>query len=127
MQGFSLSPYIFTLVLDVLTGHIQDVVPKCILFIDDIVLKRESQEDVNCKIGMCREVLQSKSFCLSRSKTEDMKCKFNKRQINNNLKVKIGEQIISNVSSFRYIESIVRNNGEIDSDVTHMIQARWMK
>ena len=37
-QGSSLSHYLFTLVLDVLTEHIQDAISKCMLFIDDIVL-----------------------------------------------------------------------------------------
>ena len=31
-QGSSLSLYLFTLILDVLTGHIHDAMPKCILF-----------------------------------------------------------------------------------------------
>ena len=42
-QGSSLSLYLFTLVLDVLTKYIQDVVSKCMLFVDDIVLIRGSQ------------------------------------------------------------------------------------
>ena len=36
-----------------------------------------------------------------------MKCKFNKRQINNNLNVKIGEHNIPKVLSFRYLGSII--------------------
>ena len=76
---------------------------------------------------MWREALESKGFRLSRNKTEYMECKFNKRQTNNNLEVKIGEHIIPKVSSFRYLGSIIQSNGEIDGDVTHRIQAGWMK
>ncbi|KAF1894208.1 hypothetical protein Lal_00004132 [Lupinus albus] len=29
--------------------------------------------------------------------------------------------------SYRYLRSIIKDNGEIDRDVNHMIQASWMK
>ncbi|RHN48204.1 putative RNA-directed DNA polymerase [Medicago truncatula] len=37
-QGSTLSPYLFALVLDVLTEHIQELAPRCIHFADDVVL-----------------------------------------------------------------------------------------
>ena len=76
---------------------------------------------------MWRETLKSKDFHLSRNKIEYMECKFNKRQTNNNLEVKIGEHIILMVLSFQYLGSITQNNGEIDEDVIHKIQVGWMK
>jgi len=126
-QGSSLSPYLFTLVMDVLTGHLQDAIPKCMLFADDIVLIEESKEDVNGKLEVWREALESKGFRLSRSKTEYMECKFSKKQANNDMEVKIGEHIIPQVSKFRYLGSILQRDGEIDGDVTHRIQAGWTK
>ena len=93
-QQLSLSPYLFTLVLDVLTRHIQDVVLKHMLFVNDIVLLEESQKEVNCKLEVRKEALELKGFCLSRTKIEYIECKFNKRQTNNDLEVKIKEYII---------------------------------
>ena len=49
-QGSTLSPYLFTLVLDVLTEHIQELALRCMLFPDDIVLLGESREEVNGRL-----------------------------------------------------------------------------
>ena len=77
-QRLSLNSYFFTLILDVLIGHIQYDVPKYMLFAYDIVLVEKSQEVINCKLEMWKKVLESKGFHLSKNKTEYIKCKFYK-------------------------------------------------
>jgi len=43
------------------------------------------------------------------------------------LEVKVGDCIISQVTRFKYLGSIVQNDGEIEAYVNHRIQARLLK
>ena len=75
-QGSALSPYLFVLVMDKVTRNIQGDIPWCMLFTDDVVLVDESQTGVNRKLELWWQTLESKSFRLSRTKTEYMRCNF---------------------------------------------------
>jgi Reverse transcriptase (RNA-dependent DNA polymerase) len=75
-QGSTLSPYIFTLVMDEIINDIQGDIPWCMLFADDVVLIDDSRIGVDQKLELWRQTLESKSFRLSRTKTEYMRCQF---------------------------------------------------
>jgi len=49
-QGLALSLFLFTIVMDELTRKIQDEVPWCMLFADDIVLIDETRAGLNDKL-----------------------------------------------------------------------------
>ena len=72
-QGSALSPYLFTLVMDEVTGDIRDI-PWCMLFADDVVLVDDSGAGVNRKLELWRRTQESKGFRLSRTRTEYMRC-----------------------------------------------------
>ena len=59
-QGSALSPYLFNIVLDVLTASIQEEIPKCMLFADDIVLLGDSTGEINQKVELWRMTLELK-------------------------------------------------------------------
>ena len=75
-QGSALSPYLFTIVMDELTREIQEKVPWCMFFADNIVLIDESREGVNLKLELWRQTLELKGFKLSKTKTEYMQYRF---------------------------------------------------
>ena len=56
-----------------------------------------------------------------------MECKFSKRNSNSNVDVKLGNHTVPQVTRFKYLGSIIQNNGEIEGDVSHRIQAGWLK
>ena len=126
-QGSALSPYLFTLVMDELTRHIQEDIPWCMLFADDIVLVDETREGVNRKLELWRDTLESKGFKLSRTKTEYMHCRFKRTSYQDDGIVKLGEVEVPKVNQFRYLGSIIQNDGNIGNDVTHRIQTGWKK
>ncbi|KAH1125341.1 hypothetical protein GYH30_014768 [Glycine max] len=95
--------------------------------IDDIVLLGESREELNERLETWRRALETHGFRLSRSKSEYMECKFNKRRRVSNSEVKIGDHIIPQVTRFKYLESVIQDDREIEGDVNHRIQAGWMK
>ena len=97
------------------------------LFADDIVLLADSREEINTKLEIWRNALESKGFRLSRNKTEYMHSNFTNKQLRDDLKVRLREDIIPQVTKFKYLGSIIRQDGEIDDDVNHRIQAGWCK
>ena len=67
--------------MDELTRAIQDEIPWCKLFADDIILVNQTRAGVNVKLELWRQSLESRGFRLSRAKTEYMECKFSKQGI----------------------------------------------
>jgi len=73
-QGSTLSPFLFTIVMDEHTKEIQGEVRWCMLFADDIVLIDETKVGLNDKLEEWRHTLEFRRFRLSTSKTEYLRC-----------------------------------------------------
>ncbi|KAM0844118.1 hypothetical protein ACQ4PT_057266 [Festuca glaucescens] len=125
-QGSALSPYMFSLVLDEVTKDIQVDIPWCMLFADDVVLVDETRADVNRKLELWRQTLESKGFRLSRTKTKYMRCSFSGVGGEDG-DVRLEGQIVPKRETFRYLGSMLQSNGDIDEDVCHRIKVGWMK
>ncbi|KAG5631776.1 hypothetical protein H5410_003493 [Solanum commersonii] len=113
--------------MDELTWSIQEEVPWCMLFADDIVLIDETRDRVDVRLEVWRQALESKGFRLSRTKTEYLRCNFSDVVEEADVGVRLAAQIIPKRESFRYLGSVIQESGDIDDDVTHRIGVAWMK
>jgi len=125
-QASALSPFLFTLVMDVLTRGIQGELPWCVLFADDIVLIDETRQGVNDKWERWRHTLESRGFRVSRSKTEYLHCCFSER-IDAGGEVNLDGRSTTKVDKFKYLGSIIKHNGDIDEDINQRIKVSWQK
>ncbi|GKB80367.1 retrovirus-related pol polyprotein LINE-1, partial [Tanacetum coccineum] len=86
-QGSTISPYLFALILDELSRGIQEGIPWCMIFADDIVLVSESAEGLNDRLENWREALEANGLRVSREKTEYLRCDFSNSEIAHNEEV----------------------------------------
>lgn len=73
-QGSTLSPFIFTVIVEEISKSFWETIPECMQFSNDIVLVAETKEDVNSKLEGRRAVLEGTG--LSRTKTKYLQCDF---------------------------------------------------
>jgi Reverse transcriptase (RNA-dependent DNA polymerase) len=121
-----LSPYIYTLVMDENTKDIQRDIPWCILFVDDVILIDESKIGVDQKLELLRQILESKGFRLSRTKTEYMRCQFSGKNSDDG-DISLDGRVVTMNDTFRYLGSMLQSDGEIDENVSYRIRDGWVK
>ncbi|KAH9622603.1 hypothetical protein KSS87_021570 [Heliosperma pusillum] len=72
--GSALSPLLFAIVMDELTGSIQDEVPWCMMFTDDII--DETKDGVRKKVGALETEVRISRLYTEQKKTEYLECRF---------------------------------------------------
>ena len=105
-QGSTLSPFLFAIIMVELTRDIQDRVPWCMLFADDIVFIDETKGGLKEKLERWRHSVESRWFKLSRSKTEYLRCGFNGEEGGGG-EVTVDRVVIPRVEKFKYLGSIM--------------------
>ncbi|GKC33314.1 hypothetical protein Tco_1040608 [Tanacetum coccineum] len=89
----------------------------------------KSPYGLNGRLEQWREVLVYKGLRVSKENTKYMRCDFNMNEKDQNevAKIRIGEQILQPKESFRYLGFVIHKSRRIEDDVTHRIQACWLK
>ncbi|XP_076909032.1 uncharacterized protein LOC143566145 [Bidens hawaiensis] len=113
-QGSALSP-------------IQETLPWCMMFADDIVLVAERIQDLNVRLEEWRTTLEKKDLKISRSKTEYLNYDFGGVNDNEDIQITIEGQVVPQVTKFKYLGSFVQSDGDLDSDVAHRVQVGWYR
>ena len=73
-QQSSLSPYLFTMIMDALTRGIKDLSPWCTLYADDIVLCATRREVVEKKVEEWRRAMEDRGLNINRRETVYLRC-----------------------------------------------------
>ena len=119
-QGSVLSPFLFNIIMDVLTEGVRKESPWQMMFADDVVLCTEEMREAQKDLSSWCNALEKWGMKVSRSKTEYMCCNGNSEG-----ELKIGEEAIPTVTEFKYLGSTVESAGGVDSEVNRRIQAGW--
>ena len=119
-QGSALSPYLFDLVMDVISQEVRDQSPWCMMFADDIVICSTDREIVEEKLEQWRKALEDRGLKISRGKTEYLR--FNEDQ---DTEICMEGERLNRVENFKYLGSKVSSNGNMDAEITHRVQAGW--
>ncbi|GJW43583.1 hypothetical protein Tco_0072382, partial [Tanacetum coccineum] len=69
----AISPYFFALILDELSRGIQESIPWCLIFADDIVLVSDTPDGLNGRLEQWREMLENKGLRDGGRRNEDVK------------------------------------------------------
>jgi hypothetical protein len=86
-----------------------------------VVFVDESRTEVDQTLKLWRRTLEAKGFRLSRSKIEYMNCDFSATTQKEG-DVRLDGQVVPKKDTFRYLESMLQKDGDIDEDVSHRIK-----
>ncbi|XP_071728670.1 uncharacterized protein [Rutidosis leptorrhynchoides] len=89
----------------------------------------ESKEELNRRLEQWRVALESNGLQISRQKTKYLRCDFDRNDDaqEDGVNICIGDQILHQQTSFRYLGSVLHKSGRIDEDVSHRIKVGWLK
>ena len=69
-QGSALSPFLFAVIMDRLTDEVRREPPWTMLFTDDILICKETREEVEQRLDSWKYALERRGMKVSRSKTK---------------------------------------------------------
>ena len=124
-QGSALSPYLFLILMDVLTEGVRKEVPESMMFADDIVLCGGREVDMTEYLDTWRKSLEEIGMRVSRPKTQFMDFNFEQSQQGNREPVKILGEELERVTHFKYLGTSMEEEGGMETEITKRVGAGW--
>lgn len=117
--------------MDEINKYIQNEVPRCMIFSDDIVLVSESLEKINGRPEEWRKALEGKGLRIILGMTKYYKVyDFGEREHKKNKLVKIimklNGDLVGKVERFEHLRSVLLKNGHFEEDKKHRIKSQWI-
>ena len=81
---------------------------------------------MNDMLESWRHTLEARGFRLSRSKMKYLHCCFSGR-IEDGGEITLDGRVIPKVAKFKYLGSIIQQNGDFDEDISQRIRVGWQK
>lgn len=122
-QGSALSPILFIILMDVLTEVVRREPPWDMLFADDVELAGKSNQELEGHLERWREVLEGHGLRVSRQKTQYMECRNSGNIAQGSITMQ--DQDLEKVEEFKYLGSVVSEDGSMQKEIGHRIQAGW--
>ena len=120
-QGSALSPFLFAAIMDRLTDEGRREPPWTMLFVDDIVICKETRKEVEQRLKCWSYALDRRWMKVSRSKTKYLCINGG----NDKETVKIEDKKVPRVKEFKYLGSTVQESSSCDREVKMRVQAGW--
>ena len=98
-QKPTLSPFLFTVIMERLTNKVRRELPWTMLFADDIVICQKAREEVEGRLEFWRYALKRRGMKVSRSKTKYLCINGG----NDNETVKMEDKKMPRVKEFKYL------------------------
>ena len=124
-QGSALSPFLFVLVMDVLSKEIRNEELWELLYADDLVITAESEEELQSRVTEWQESLERGGLKVNVEKTEVM---VSSKEGGDRVAIQeIRGSVIRQVETFRYLGSTLSQGGGCEVEVESRIKAAWGK
>ena len=117
----ALSPLLFIIIMDVLASEPGSTPRYAMLFADDLVFCETSREKVEQGLERWRDQFEIHRLRISRTKTEYMSTTHQEERM------KLGDRPKLTVKVFKFLGSMIAEEGGSDTDVNNRVKAAWVK